>query len=121
MTAWASTAAAGVASAGRSATGEVSAGSRSRSPPPSPASPNPRQRLARSDRAIQLLSVAWEIVRNEGTGALTLGYLAARAGVTKPVVYDHFQDRNGLLAALYVELRHHKDGASPDRLAAIFE
>ena len=75
---------------------------RDSAPPPSPASPNPRQRLARSDRAIQLLSVAWEIVRNEGTGALTLGYLAARAGVTKPVVYDHFQDRNGLLAALYL-------------------
>jgi AcrR family transcriptional regulator len=49
-----------------------------------------------------LLSVAWGIVREEGTEALTLGHLAARAGVTKPVVYDHFGDRNGLLAALYL-------------------
>ena len=71
-------------------------------PSPSRASQNPRQRLTRSNRAVQLLSVAWEIVRTEGTGALTLGYLAARAGVTKPVVYDHFRDRNGLLAALYL-------------------
>ncbi|WP_199192776.1 TetR/AcrR family transcriptional regulator [Allosphingosinicella deserti] len=75
---------------------------RDTAPPGPPASPNPRQRLTRSDRAVQLLSVAWEIVRTEGTGALTLGYLAARAGVTKPVVYDHFGDRNGLLAALYL-------------------
>ncbi len=67
-----------------------------------PASLTPRQRLTRLDRSVQLLSVAWEIVRNEGTGALTLGNLAARAGVTKPVVYDHFGDRNGLLAALYL-------------------
>jgi AcrR family transcriptional regulator len=32
---------------------------------------------------------------------LTLGRLADDAGVTKPVVYDHFGTRNGLLAALY--------------------
>ncbi|WP_245985917.1 TetR/AcrR family transcriptional regulator [Azospirillum thermophilum] len=32
---------------------------------------------------------------------MTLGRLAERAGVTKPVVYDHFETRNGLLAALY--------------------
>jgi len=34
---------------------------------------------------------------------LTLGHLAKQAGVTKPVVYDHFGTRNGLLAALYRE------------------
>ncbi|WP_410481773.1 TetR/AcrR family transcriptional regulator [Pseudomonas plecoglossicida] len=31
----------------------------------------------------------------------TLGHLAERAGVTKPVVYDHFETRTGLLVALY--------------------
>jgi AcrR family transcriptional regulator len=34
---------------------------------------------------------------------LTLGRLAEQAGVTKPVVYDHFTTRPGLLAALYQE------------------
>lgn len=43
------------------------------------------------------------MVREEGTEALTLGRLAERAGVTKPVVYDHFPTRPKLLAALYVE------------------
>ena len=42
--------------------------------------------MSREDRRRQLLSVAWQLVRNEGTDALTLGYLAERAGVTKPVV-----------------------------------
>jgi AcrR family transcriptional regulator len=39
----------------------------------------------------------------EGTEALTLGHLAERAGITKPVVYDHFTSRSGLFAALYRE------------------
>ena len=60
-----------------------------------------RRRLTRDDRQRQLLDVAWTIIRNEGTEALTLGHLAEQAGVTKPVVYDHFVTRAGLLAALY--------------------
>ncbi len=42
-------------------------------------------------------------MQQEGTEALTLGRLAEKAGITKPVVYGHFSDRNGLLAALYLE------------------
>ncbi|CAK9888674.1 MULTISPECIES: TetR/AcrR family transcriptional regulator [Pseudomonas] len=63
--------------------------------------PQPRRRLSREDRQHQLLEVAWRLVREEGTEALTLGRLAELAGVTKPVVYDHFGTRSGLLAALY--------------------
>jgi AcrR family transcriptional regulator len=62
-----------------------------------------RRRLLRDDRYRQLIDVAWQLVRQEGTDALTLGRLAESAGVTKPVVYDHFVTRNGLLAALYRE------------------
>ena len=57
--------------------------------------------MTREQRTRQLLDVAWALVREEGTGALTLGRLAEAAGVTKPVAYDHFVTRNGLLAALY--------------------
>lgn len=60
-----------------------------------------RKRLSRDERRLQLLDVAWQLVRNEGTDALSLGHLAERAGVTKPVVYDHFETRTGLLVALY--------------------
>lgn len=61
----------------------------------------PRRRLSREERLRQLLDVAWQLVREEGTQALTLGRLAEQAGLTKPVVYDHFSTRPGLLAALY--------------------
>lgn len=67
------------------------------------ASSRPRVRLSREDRYQQLVSMAWTIIREEGTEALTLGYLAERSGVTKPVVYDHFGTRSGLLAVLYQE------------------
>ncbi len=59
--------------------------------------------MARADRFRQLLDVAWGLIREEGTEALSLGHLAEKAGVTKPVVYDHFGSRSGLLAELYKE------------------
>ncbi len=71
------------------------------SPSSVPADATPRRRLSRADRVQQLLDQAWRLVREEGTEALTLGRLAEQAGVTKPVVYDHFGSRAGLLAALY--------------------
>ena len=67
------------------------------------APPESRRRLSRAERYRQLLDVAWRLVREEGTEALSLGRLAEEAGVTKPVVYDHFGTRPGLLAALYRE------------------
>ena len=63
----------------------------------------PRRRLSREKRLTQLLDLAWQLIREEGTEALTLGRLAEQAEVTKPVVYDHFGSRAGLLAALYRE------------------
>lgn len=71
---------------------------------PVPAEPaDRRRRLSREDRQRQLLDVAWRLIREEGSEALTLGRLAEQAGVTKPVVYDHFGTRAGLLAALFLE------------------
>lgn len=66
-------------------------------------SARPRRRLSRDERHRQLLEVAWRLVGEEGTEALTLGRLAEQSGVTKPVVYDHFRTRPALLAALYRE------------------
>lgn len=47
------------------------------------------------------MRIALEIVRNEGTEALTLARLAERAGVSKPIAYEHFGTRAGLLVALF--------------------
>ncbi|WP_240359089.1 TetR/AcrR family transcriptional regulator [Pyxidicoccus trucidator] len=62
------------------------------------------KRMSKEERRQQLLETASDIVRAEGTEALTLGYLAERAGVTKPIAYEHFGTRAGLLIALYKEL-----------------
>lgn len=70
-------------------------------PPGSDAAPTKRLRLSREERLRQLLDVAWQLIRKDGADALTLPRLAQDAGVAKPVVYDHFGTRNGLLAALY--------------------
>ncbi|NIJ68067.1 AcrR family transcriptional regulator [Xanthomonas sp. 60] len=69
---------------------------------PTPTAPSdPRRRMPREARTRQLLDVAWQLIGSEGTDQLTLARLAEAAGVTKPVAYDHFGTRNGLLAALY--------------------
>lgn len=63
----------------------------------------PKQRLSKQERHTQLLDVARELIREAGTEEFTLARLAERAGVTKPVVYDHFGDKSGVLTELYRE------------------
>lgn len=59
------------------------------------------RRLSKAARRQQLLDTARGIVREEGADRLTLGHLAVCAGVSKPVVYEHFGTRSGLLIELY--------------------
>jgi len=62
------------------------------------------RKMPKADRRAQLLEVAQEIVRQQGTDALTLGALAERAGVSKPITYNHFETRAGLLVSLYGDI-----------------
>ncbi len=64
-------------------------------------STTPARRLPKEARRQQLLATALLIIRDEGADRLTLGNLAIRAGVSKPVVYEHFGTRSGLLIELY--------------------
>jgi AcrR family transcriptional regulator len=59
------------------------------------------KRMAKEQRRSQLLETASEIIRAEGTEVLTLARVAERAGVTKPIAYEHFGTRAGLLIALF--------------------
>lgn len=61
-------------------------------------------RLSRQHRREQLLDAAVAIVRAQGADGLTLVTLAEAAGVSRPIVYDHFGTRPGLLLALYRRL-----------------
>ncbi len=85
---------------------------------PSPSDPPPRRRLSKDARQRQLIDVSWALIRDEGTDALTLGRLAEQAGVSKPVVYDHFGTRNGLLAALYQDFDQRQTAIIDDAIAA---
>jgi AcrR family transcriptional regulator len=62
------------------------------------------RKLPKAQRREQLLDVAQTLVREEGTDALTLAYVAERAGVSKPIAYEHFKTRSGLLIALYEQI-----------------
>ena len=61
-------------------------------------------RLSKDERREQLLQVAMAIVAASGVDALSLVSLAERAGISKPVVYEHFGTRAGLLIALYRQI-----------------
>ncbi|MFM9878104.1 MAG: TetR/AcrR family transcriptional regulator [Rhodoglobus sp.] len=63
----------------------------------------PRRRAARTapaDRRRQLLDTAEEILASGGTDALRMDARARATGVTRPVVYAHFGERDELIVAL---------------------
>jgi AcrR family transcriptional regulator len=61
----------------------------------------PSRRMTKEQRRRHLKQAALDIVREEGVEALTLARAAERAGVTKPIAYEHFGTRAGLLIALF--------------------
>ncbi|MGZ6827671.1 MAG: TetR/AcrR family transcriptional regulator, partial [Mycobacteriales bacterium] len=64
----------------------------------------PRVRMARADRRDQLVAVAERVFVERGYGPASMDDLADAAGVTKPVLYDHFGSKDGLLAAVLERL-----------------
>ncbi len=58
-----------------------------------------RRRDARAD----LVATAWEIVREDGLGGLSLRDLARRAGITTPTVYAYFESKNAIFDAMFEE------------------
>jgi AcrR family transcriptional regulator len=69
--------------------------------------PRPRQgrrvnaanTLRREARRQEFLEAAIEVIRTEGPGA-SMEQVAAKIGITKPVVYRYFGDRNGMYRAV---------------------
>lgn len=57
-------------------------------------------RLSRPERREQVLDATRAIVDERGFHAVSIDAVARRAGITRPVVYDHFDDLPGLLRAL---------------------
>ncbi|PSJ60494.1 TetR/AcrR family transcriptional regulator [Kumtagia ephedrae] len=76
------------------------------------------KKLPRAERREQLLETAQAIMGETGTDALTLGYLAERAGVSKPIAYEHFGTRAGLLIAICSAYDKRQMQAQREALAA---
>ena len=53
----------------------------------------------KAERRAELLDAATEVIRLRGADA-SMNELAAAAGITKPILYSHFGDKAGLVAAL---------------------
>ncbi|HWF16974.1 MAG TPA: TetR/AcrR family transcriptional regulator [Acidimicrobiales bacterium] len=70
------------------------------------------RRLTAEQRRGQLVAVALELFAHRGYRATTMDDIAERAGVTKPLLYQHFSSKR----ALYLEL---VDSIAQDLLTAI--
>lgn len=56
--------------------------------------------MRRDERRKQLLETATQVIRDGGIQALTMERVAEQAGISKPVLYSHFANRNEVLLAL---------------------
>jgi AcrR family transcriptional regulator len=59
----------------------------------------PDRDARRAERREGLLDAAVEVIRREGP-FVSMEAIAAEAGVTKPIIYRHFGDRDGLVTAV---------------------
>jgi AcrR family transcriptional regulator len=75
----------------------------------------PGKRMSGAERREQLLDVAKAIVDRSGFHAASIEAVAREAGITRPVVYGHFGDLDGLLEALI----HRESERALGSLAAI--
>jgi AcrR family transcriptional regulator len=62
--------------------------------------PGRRARLSGAERREQILDVTKEVAFERGFHAVSIEVVAREAGISRPVVYNHFDDLQGLLEAL---------------------
>ncbi|WP_433173195.1 TetR/AcrR family transcriptional regulator [Actinoallomurus sp. CA-150999] len=56
-----------------------------------------RPRMSRADREQQMLDVAEEVFAERGYGAVSMEEIAERVGLSKPMLYEYFGSKEGLL------------------------
>jgi len=74
-------------------------------------------RTGAEDRRRQLLDTAEALLATGGSDALRMDHVARAAGVTRPVVYGHFTNRDGLVVALLE--RHSQRLSEHEALATV--
>ena len=75
-----------------------------------PSSPRRRARMTSGQRREQLIVVARRLFADNGVAGTSVEEIAATAGVSKPVIYEHFGSKDGLYAVVVDrEVRHLQD------------
>lgn len=59
--------------------------------------------MPRAKRRVQLLEAARLIIHQDGVGALTMAALADAVGISKPIVYNNFSNKEEVLIAILKE------------------
>jgi AcrR family transcriptional regulator len=65
----------------------------------------PRRRLTLDERRIKILAAATRIFARKGYDGASMSGIATAAGVTKPVIYDHFASKDALFETLLRSIR----------------
>lgn len=60
--------------------------------------------MPRAEREEQVLAIAYEAFTHYGFEGVSMREIAERAGITKPILYAHFQSKEGLFAACVARL-----------------
>ena len=77
-----------------------------------------RKRMTSSERRQQLITVARGLFAQKGLEGTSVEQIAARAQVSKPVVYEHFGGKEGLYAVIVDREMHSLEDAIHKALAA---
>ncbi len=83
-----------------------------------PARKAERVRMTGRERREQLLQVGARLFADKGFEAVTIEEIAAKAGVSKPVVYEHFGSKDGLYAVIVDREMNQLLGMVTDSLTA---
>jgi AcrR family transcriptional regulator len=76
-----------------------------------------RRRVSRAERERQILDAATEVFTERGYQAASMDAVAERVGVTKPVLYDHFGSKEGLLLACIARARQELFAATSEAVS----
>ncbi|MBW2629466.1 MAG: TetR/AcrR family transcriptional regulator [Deltaproteobacteria bacterium] len=83
-------------------------------PPSTRPSDSTRTRLSPEERRQQLLRVTSDIIATDGVDNVRIPYVAAAAGVTRPVVYKFFPNRHELIKGVLEDFREDYSRRVPD-------
>lgn len=78
-----------------------------------------RVRMARQDREKQLLDIAEGLFTRHGFDATSIEDIARAAGVTRPMLYDHFGDKDAILLACAVRAQREFEAVTASAVAAV--